>query len=426
MKKTLLISSLIIISVLLFEAYHENIGNEWYRYQKKYKDTITKLAKTKKERDIAASYEIKMRQIVLPDLRRVDRCISCHVGIEDPRMAGMEQPLAAHPGDTLEIHELETIGCTVCHDGQGRAITVKEAHAVNISFWEKPMLKEPFLQSNCFRCHNMDELPQLAEFHEGRKIFFSHGCLGCHKLKGKGGQLGPDLTNIADANIHLKHPVNKNLVDQFYHNLNVAYIYESVKEPKAQPEVTAMPDFHFSEEEIRALTVFLKSLSKRAVPASYLAQKREGHQPEDFQGEALFRKYCVACHGIDAKGGVKNINYVKKTVPALNTLAERMFLTEPEDANKVAELLEKGVDITNMSPQLDVPNRGRVLAQYRAIRNVIEKGSIAGKEDPKGPEPLLHMPSWAEGLTRKDIDSIISCLIKLYPWDEKKSEENNE
>lgn len=426
MRKVVLVSSLIVVFVLFFEAYRENVGNEWRYYQKRYKEELKKLATNDQEKQLANTYEIKMRQIVLPELNRVDRCISCHVGIEDSRMGDAQQPLTVHPGDILDIHELDTIGCTVCHDGQGRAITAKEAHAVGIPYWEKPMLFQPFLQSNCFRCHNMDELPQLVKFHEGKKIFFSNGCLGCHKLEGKGGQLAPDLTNVADANIHLKHPVNEDFIRQFHKNPNIAYIYESVKNPKAQPEVTAMPSFNFSEEEIKALTVFLKSLSARAVPASYLAQKRGGHQPEDVQGEALFRKYCVACHGIDAKGGVQNINYVKKTVPALNTLAERMFLAEPEDANKVAELLEKGVDITSMSPALDVPNRGRVLAQYRAIRNVIEKGSVAGKEDPKGAEPLLHMPSWAEGLTRKDIDSIISYLIKLYPWDEKKSEENNE
>lgn len=415
MKKILLLSSAVVIAALLFEAYRENIGNEWHHYQKKYKVLIKQLAKTQKERRLASSYEIKMRQVVLPDLKRIDRCISCHVGIEDPRMIDIEQPLTVHPADTLEIHELETIGCTVCHDGQGRAITAKEAHAVDIPFWEKSMLKEPFLQSNCFRCHNMDELPQLAKFHQGKEIFFSQGCLGCHKFEGKGGQLAPDLTNIADATIHLKHPVDKNLAEQFYHNFNIAYIYESIKEPKAQPEVTAMPDFDFSEDEIKALTVFLKSLSKRAVPASYLAETKIGYQPEDIPGEALYRKYCVACHGMDAKGGVRNINYVKRTVPALNTLAERMFLDEPENIHKVAELLEKGVDITKMSPPLDVPHRGRVLAQYRAIRNVIEHGSIAGKEKPEGPEPLLHMPSWSGGLTRKDIDSIINYLLTLYP-----------
>jgi len=422
MRKVILISSLIIIFVLIFEAYRENVRNEWRYYQKRYKEELKRLATNDQDKQLANNYDIKMRQIVLPGLNRVDRCIICHAGMEDPRMGHAEQPLTVHPGDILEVHELDAIGCTVCHDGQGRAVTAKEAHASGIPYWEKPMLFQPFLQSNCFRCHSMNELPQLTVFYQGRKLFLTHGCMGCHKLDNKGGQLGSDLTDIADANIHLKYPVDKKLIHQFRQNSNIAYIYESLKNPKAQSEVTAMPDFNFSEEELKALTVFLKALSKRAVPASYLVQKREGHQPEDVQGEALYQKYCVACHGLEAKGGVKNINYVKKTVPALNTLAEKMFLQEPEDANKVAGLLEKGVDITTMSPQLDVPNQGRVLAQYRTILNVIKKGSVSGKADPRGPEPLLHMPSWAAGLTEKDIDSILSYLLKLYPWEEKKAE----
>ncbi len=424
MRTVILVSSLIIIFVLFFEAYRENVGNEWHNYQQQYKEELKKITTNDREKQFADNYEIKMRQIFLPGLNRVDRCISCHAGIEDSRMGHAKQPFTAHPGDILEVHELDAIGCTVCHDGQGRAVTAKEAHAVGIPYWGKPMLFQPFLQSNCFRCHNVNELPQATLYTQGRKLFFTHGCLGCHQLDGKGGQIGTDLSNLADANVHLKYPVNEKLIDQFHRNPNIAYIYECVKNPRARPVLTAMPNFHFSEDEIKSLAVFLKAQSKMAVPSSYLAQRGEGHQPEDVQGGALFQKYCVYCHGAGAKGGVENINYVKKTVPALNLLAERMFLEEPEDAAKVAELLEKGVDITAMSPPLDVPNRGRVLAQYRAILNVIKRGSIAGKADVKGPEPLLHMPGWVEGLTRKDIDSILSYLIKLYPWEGRISNKN--
>lgn len=160
-----------------------------------------------------------------------------------------------------------------------------------------------------------------------------------------------------------------------------------------------------------------------AASVAYLADRREGHQLEHMRGEVLFRIYCMACHGEGAKGGVKNTNYVKETVPALDTLAERMFLEDREDAAKVADLLRQGVDITTMTPKLDVPHRGRVLAQYKAIRSVIEKGSLAGKEDPNGPEPLLHMPSWTEGLSQNEINEIISYLLTLYPWEQNTGQE---
>lgn len=415
MKKSLLISSLIIIIVLLAEAYRENLNMEWQGYQKMYKKEIIRIAATKEEKDIAGRYQIKMRQLVLPELDRVDRCVICHVAVEDSRMKDMPDPVRAHPGDILRTHEVDKVGCTVCHDGQGRAITKEEAHAVSAPFWEKPLLRRPFLQSNCMRCHDIRSLPELELVRKGEALFLRHGCLGCHKLNGRGGNTAPDLTNMADANIHLKRPVSDDLADRFDHNANTAYIYESIKRPRAQPEVTAMPDFHFTDEEALAVTAFLKGLSKKAVPASYLEEKnRRKRESEGLEGEALYLKYCVACHGIDAKGGVKNINYVKQTVPALNTLAERMFLDDPQNARYVADLLKQGVDIQKMSPKLDVPQRGRVLAQYRALFNVVLKGSTAGKADPAGPEPLLHMPSWAKGLTERDINRIIAYLLTLF------------
>lgn len=418
MKKSILISSLVVAIILLAEAYRENLKMDWQHYQRLYRRQLIQLARTPKEKELARDYGITMNQIVLPDLNRVDRCIICHVGIEDPRMADAPQPLRSHPGDILEVHPPDETGCTVCHDGQGRAVTKKEAHAVTLPYWEKPLLGKPFLQSNCTRCHNAEFLPELEVVNQGRKLFFSKGCLGCHQLNAEGGNLAPDLNNIADANVHLKHPLDKKLIEKFDHNVNIAYIYESIRQPKVQPEISAMPEFDFDEKEALALTVFLKGFSQKAVPAFYnMAKNRQRREPEPLTGEDLFCKYCVACHGQGAKGGVENINYIKTTVPALNTLAERMFLDGPEDAGRVAGLLENGVDIVNMSPELDVSGSGRVLAQYQAITKVIKNGSIAGKADPTGPEPLLHMPSWSKGLTDEDINKIIAYLLTLQHWD---------
>ena len=42
---------------------------------------------------------------------RVDRCITCH------------QDTGGHPGTFLLDHRPDTFGCTLCHDGVGRAVT---------------------------------------------------------------------------------------------------------------------------------------------------------------------------------------------------------------------------------------------------------------------------------------------------------------
>lgn len=426
MKVLLLVSSLLCLAALVYAPIDTFLLQEYHVHQRAYRERLVELAETDGERALAAKYSIEVRQVVLPELRRIDRCVSCHVALEDPRMEHDENPLKAHPGTYLIDHDIRKIGCTVCHDGQGRALMKKDAHAISGEWWDKPLLSPPFIQANCMRCHDVGNLPGLEMAKRGKDLFLGSGCLGCHKVRGQGGQLGPDLTNIADASPHTKRPVTLEAefeAGQLNGNVNLAYIFESIRAPGAQPDISAMLDFEFSVEDALALTVFLKGLSKREIPASYLASRGEGQQNEILRGRALFAKYCSACHNKEGKGGVENLNYAGKTVPALNTLAEKMFLEYEEDAEYLADLLRDGVDIETMSPPLDLEGRARVLAQYRTLRDVIKNGSTAAKADPEGPEPLLHMPSWAGGLTNEHIDSIFAYLLTVYPWEDEEDEE---
>ena len=427
MKKTLLISSLACLALLIYAPIDTFLFQEYHHHQRDYRQLLSEIATSEAERSEAENYPIKIRQLVLPDLERTDRCISCHVGIEDPRMLAQPQPLRNHPGDYLIDHDIAKLGCTVCHDGQGRAMVAELAHATSIAGWEKPILRPPFIQANCLRCHEVEDLPGLETVKKGKDLFTLNGCLGCHQVESRGGTIGPDLTHIADASPRLKRPVTIEEAEQrdlFHGNVNLAYIFESIKEPQAQPSVTAMAmaEFGFSDDDAIALTIYLKGLSKREIPASYLARRTERRRTEILQGRLLFAKYCSACHNKEGQGGIENPNYAGKTVPALNTLAEKMFLEYEEDAEYLAELLRDGVNIEEMSPPLDVDGRGRVLAQYRALRDIIKNGSTAAREDPEGPAPLLHMPSWAEGLTNKNIDSIFAYLLTVYPWQEEEEE----
>lgn len=429
MRITLFVSSAICAVLLIYAPIETFMLQEYHTYQKDYRELLVGFATSDAERAEAERYPIQIRQLVLPDVDRIDRCISCHVAMEDPRTEGAENPLKPHPGNYLSDHDIQKIGCTVCHDGQGRALKRTEAHAFSAeTHWDRPMLQAPFIQANCVRCHEIDELPGLEYVKRGYDLFNSRGCMGCHKLEGKGGQLAPELTNIADASTHLKYPkaLGSETVSKVFHgNQNLAYIYESIKSPRAQPDITAMMDFEFTDEEALALTVFLKGLSKRDLPASYVSRRHARlHQSENLQGKEIFAKYCTACHGPGGQGGVKNLNYGKDTIPPLDTLAEKMFLEYKEDAEYVAELLEAGVDIDEMSPPLDVDARARVLAQFNAIKNVIKKGSIAGKADPDGPAPLLNMPNWnSGGLKDADVHKLLAYLLIQFPWEEDEEEE---
>jgi len=318
-KKLILLSSLIVCLVLLIEAVKDNVSSEWRTYQDKYKVAMLKAATTDTEKKLAMNYSIKMRQIVLPDLNRSDRCVSCHVGMEDPRMADMPNPIKSHPGNYLETHDVEKVGCTICHDGQGRALTSEEAHANEHGFyWEQPLLKGSLIEANCARCHSAG-VAENDQYNRGKVLFEKNDCLRCHKANGKGGGIGPDLTNISNASPHTKMPVPANreeLLKKFNGNVNVAYLYEAVIQPKVQPANSIMPDFFFNESEAEDLAVYLKSLSVPMVPKSVMSVKGEKlpHLPEA-RGARLYVMYCKGCHGIDGEG--RHLPDLKSIAPAI-------------------------------------------------------------------------------------------------------------
>lgn len=145
------------------------------------------------------------------------------------------------------------------------------------------------------------------------------------------------------------------------------------------------------------------------IPSSFsLAIKR---------GKSLYlRSGCALCHGPDGKGGVKNKNYIKDTIPALNTLAEKMLIWEKSDAEKIISLLASNKSL-EAAEDVDLSNVAAVVAQYISVRDVVEGGQIGGKKDPSGSSPL-DMPEWKQRLSRKDINLIIAYLLSLYQWEE--------
>ncbi len=105
----------------------------------------------------------EIQQENLEDIGRVDRCESCHTAAN---LGGFEtvQPkyYQSHPyrRTLFALHPVDKFGCTTCHDGQGRATTKFYAHAPTDNphdaekhFWEEPLLKGAFMESNCRKCH---------------------------------------------------------------------------------------------------------------------------------------------------------------------------------------------------------------------------------------------------------------------------------
>lgn len=176
------------------------------------------------------------------------------------------------------------------------------------------------------------------------------------------------------------------------------------------------------------IVVSPKGQEPQPSPAELLAEseclehdEQEKPDPKDMIQWGAYlhgQKGCTTCHGKGGIGDVINFNYIKKTVPAHNTLAEKLFLEEKEDAEAFIELLRKRTDFDELTEQPAIPRFTLVLTQYKAAKALIINGKYCAKRDEDGPEPPLQMPSWREVLNDYDVDSLIAYMLSIYPWED--------
>ncbi len=190
----LLVFSLATIATLAISLYIELPGSEWQTHRREYAKILAATADDELGQDIRDRFQMQVQQQVLPELGTVDRCTTCHAGIDDPRMASQKQPFRSHPGELLRIHPPESFGCTVCHRGQGRALTFAAAKGEKGSHWEYPMLPPEFAQAECGRCHTQlpDADPSIVR--EGMRLIRKYHCTDCHQVDGVGNPKGLDLS----------------------------------------------------------------------------------------------------------------------------------------------------------------------------------------------------------------------------------------
>ncbi len=189
-KYLLLFSSIGVFLLLVIAAVSENFLKEWHGIQKS--------AKTQE-----GAIDLHLRQIVNPNLKVTDRCVTCHVGMAPGEQISSPLKVAAiHPP---VVHSPTEFGCTVCHGGQGQATEKDDAHGT-VEFWTEPMLPAKYAYASCGTCHTPLNVPNLPMLENARKTFERLDCYACHRLDGRGGTLrvggnvtgmeGPDLSRV--------------------------------------------------------------------------------------------------------------------------------------------------------------------------------------------------------------------------------------
>jgi mono/diheme cytochrome c family protein len=268
---------------------------DWFReyrpYQETYRKKLLDSAGSAQELKQAESQRVGIRQIWIPEFdRRVDRCVSCHVGVENAKMAGEPEPFRLHPLTPHTPGDFDRFGCVSCHLGQGRATSLAEAHG-NVSDWDSPLLPARYTEASCGRCHAGDSVPEAALLSRGRALMTRAGCFGCHRMRGHESfrSEAPGLNGLPSKT-------------------SPAWVAAWLRSPSSLREGTLMPDFHLPPEEIDALVAFLwaqpETSSRKAASVSP-APGAEAAPPagDSDRGKTLFgESRCVSCHTIEGRG----------------------------------------------------------------------------------------------------------------------------
>lgn len=267
-----------------------------------------------------ANPNFKIKQIVLKDIPedvnfmkvpRVDRCTTCHLGIDNPDYKEAAQPFRTHPNlelfmDKNSPHPLDQFACTTCHGGRGRATDFSSAaHTPRdekqaeewkkkygwkpLEHWENPILPVQYTEAGCFKCHqDQGSIKGAEKLNLGMSLIERAGCYGCHNIPkyATWPKTGPDLEFISGK-------------------LTKDWAYHWIEDPKSIRPNTWMPSYFNQsnnndpksvargQQEINAMVEYLFANSKP------FPTKEPVDTGDAKNGKELVASLgCMACHQV--------------------------------------------------------------------------------------------------------------------------------
>ncbi len=249
-------------------------------------------------------------------VQKVDRCETCHLGMQKPDFANDKNPFKAHPKPDLFLssdspHPVEEFACTACHQGRGRGTNfVSTAHTPStemqqkeweknhhwhaIHHWDTPMFPKQYVEAGCFKCHSNEVTLKGAEkLTLGLRLIEQAGCYACHKIE--------KFKEMPKPGPSLKHLASKSSKE---------WAYRWIQDPSSFRKDTWMPSFFESsadpeskkrgEQEIHAMVSFLFEKS-----AEFPIEKSITANGDAIKGKELVSSLgCLACHSDKAAGAM--------------------------------------------------------------------------------------------------------------------------
>jgi len=263
---------------------------------------------------------LRIQQIVVENLHddyyftkveKVDRCITCHLGVDQKGFENAPAPFTSHPRLDLFLspdspHPMEEFGCTSCHGGNGHSVAFvraahtprdeaqaaewkKEHHWHPMKHWSEKMLPLNHIEASCAKCHTgVVDIPEATTLNEGRHLAQTFGCFGCHKVGGfeDRWKVGPSLQHVQSK-------------------LESDWIVRWLQNPKEFRESTKMPRIFHLPNIADAESVDKNNAAISGI-AAYLMKNSESivlesppveGDPE--KGERLVNEVgCLGCHTV--------------------------------------------------------------------------------------------------------------------------------
>jgi cbb3-type cytochrome oxidase cytochrome c subunit len=305
----------LIATIFVYATY---FSPEWKPYQSEFIRYVQEQLGDER----ATAVETGIRQIHIKDLGRTDRCITCHLGYNWAGLERAPHPFRTHPPGIIETHPVDEYGCTICHGGQGYALTVDEAHGLT-EHWDEPKLgkeieslyrltdRNVLMQMNCNVCHRYDEFTPGADYiNIGKRIVKEKNCRACHHINGRGGIIGPDLSTAGEKQAD---QVDYARLVGRYSLFNWHLLH--YRDPRMITPETVMPSFGLSAKEIAALTLLTLSWKDVTLPSHYYPQAVQAladiPTAEELERERMMREGegaffvdhgCFVCHSVSTFG----------------------------------------------------------------------------------------------------------------------------
>jgi len=258
--------------------------SQWHNYQRHY---LTLIRDRGDAISLRRRFEPGIHQIWLPELGVVDRCTTCHLGLNEASLSDVsQQPFRKHPAIP---HSLDGFGCVICHGGQGQATTVDEAHHSERA-GEEPILPAKYIESGCGQCHQ-NALTGTPQLNLGRTMLTRYGCVHCHAIT------RPDGTKVlaTDHPPSLVHIADKTTRE---------WIYSWLKDPQAYAGSTTMPNYKLSDGDASDISAYLVSTSTPHAGDTVAADTKTAANADATAGPSLYgQSFCASCHAVQNAAG---------------------------------------------------------------------------------------------------------------------------